>query len=311
MKLSHAVDVFLRYCRMERSLSKLTINAYQLDLKQFKEGQENELAVSKINKETIREYLTLLNGKYKPRSIKRKIATLKSFFSFLEQEEYIESSPFRKLRLRLQRAQSLPRTLPISSLTKLLQSAYSYKNENPVGSREYMEATRDIAVLEILFSTGVRVSELCRLKVADVDLRHGHIFVRGKGNRERIIPLCDKSTLQALRTYREVYSVFLEVSSAFFLNRDKRPLSDQSVRQIIKKYQKFSCIPENVTPHMFRHTIATLLLENGVDIRNIQTLLGHSSLAVTEIYTHVSLAAQREVLGKKHPRDSLHLEVIH
>ncbi len=311
MKLSHAVDVFLHYCRMERSLSKLTVNAYQLDLKQFKKGQKNDLAVAKINKDTIREYLAWLDGKYKPRSIKRKIATLKSFFSFLEQEEYIEASPFRKLRLRIQRAKTLPRTLSISSVIKLLQSAYSCKKKTPLGSRDYMETTRDIAVLEILFSTGIRVSELCRLREADVDLRHGHILVRGKGNRERIIPLCDKATLRALRTYREVYSIFLEPSSSFFRNRDKRPLSDQSVRQIIKRYQKFSCIPENVTPHMFRHTIATLLLENGVDIRNIQTLLGHSSLAVTEIYTHVSLSAQREVLEKRHPRDSLCLKGNH
>lgn len=119
------------------------------------------------------------------------------------------------------------------------------------------------------------------------------------------------SSHRALKDYRDCYEEFLEPESAFLLNRDKRPLSDQSVRQIIKKYQKRACIPEDATPHMFRHTIATLLLENGVDIRNIQTLLGHSSLAVTEIYTHVSLSAQREALGKCHPRNDLKMEVTY
>ena len=174
-----------------------------------------------------------------------------------------------------------------------------------------MEAIRDIAVLETLFSTGVRVSELCKLRGTDVDLVHRHILVMGKGKRERIIPICDQAVLKALKCYRDCYATHLMPESAFFLNRGMRPLSDQSVRLIIKKYQKKACIPENATPHMFRHTIATLLLENGVDIRNIQTLLGHSSLAVTEIYTHVSLSAQREALGRKHPRGGLKLERDH
>ncbi len=193
-------------------------------------------------------------------------------------------------------------------MTKLFQSAYSYKDKIPTDSRAYKEAARDIAVLETLFSTGVRVSELCRLRKEDVDLSQLHILVMGKGKRERVIPLCDKATVQALKNYKRLYADFLKTGSAFFLNRDKQPLSDQSVRQIIKKYQKQACIPENASPHMFRHTIATLLLENGVDIRNIQTLLGHSSLAVTEIYTHVSLSAQREALGKNHPRKELKVE---
>lgn len=311
MNTPDAIRIFLHHCRLERGLSKLTMTAYQLDLSQFLEKQPECQPVSKIDKYTIREYLGWLDERYKPRSIKRKLATLKSFFTFLEQEDVIDSSPFRKLRLRLERAKSLPRTLSVDSVTKLLQCAYSYRNEVLEAPRAYQEATRDIAVLETLFSTGVRVSELCSLKFSDVDLKHRHILVMGKGKRERVIPLCDQATIQALRSYRGSYEEFLEPESAFFLNRDKHPLSDQSVRQIIKKYQKRACIPEDATPHMFRHTIATLLLENGVDIRNIQTLLGHSSLAVTEIYTHVSLSAQREALGKCHPRGSLEMEGTH
>lgn len=310
MDLSGAIETFLLHCRLERGLSQLTLVAYKLDLKQFIEKQQCKipLSVADIDKNCIREYLVWLDTNYKPRSIKRKLATLKSFFTFLEQEEYIEGSPFRKLRLRIERAKSLPRTLSVSSVRKLLQSAYSARNSAAEGACGYREATRDIAVLETLFSTGVRVSELCKLKAADVDLANKRILVMGKGRRERIIPLCDKATVKALESYKKEYHTYIEMESSFFLNRDKRPLSDQSVRQLIKKYQKLSRIPENATPHMFRHTIATLLLENGVDIRNIQTLLGHSSLAVTEIYTHVSLSAQREALGRRHPRTLLKLE---
>jgi integrase/recombinase XerD len=313
MDLSRAIETFLLHCRLERGLSKLTLTAYQLDLSQFLVKQQglSPLPVTDIDKNLIREYLVWLDDNYKPRSIKRKLATLKSFFSFLEQEEFIEYSPFRKLRLRVERAKSLPRTLSITSVKKLLQSAYAAKDNSHDDSCAYQEATRDIAVLEMLFSTGVRVSELCKLKKTDIDLKNKRILVMGKGKRERIIPLCDKATIQALMNYIKQYSKFINDESIFFLNRDKRPLSDQSVRQLIKKYQTKSGIPEKATPHMFRHTIATLLLENGVDIRNIQTLLGHSSLAVTEIYTHVSLSAQREALGRRHPRIKLQVEETH
>lgn len=307
MTLSDAAQLFLHHCRLERRLSKLTLTAYRLDLSQFQKRLNGDTSVTNIDKQAIRKYLSWLDAKYKPRSIKRKLATLKSFFTFLEQEEYIEASPFRKLRLRLERAKSLPRTLSVSSMTKLLRSAYAHKDAAKGTPRAFQEATRDIAVLETLFSTGVRVSELCKLRLVDVDLYHKHILVMGKGKRERVIPLCGQATLEALKCYKTNYSEFLKPELAFFLNRDKQPLSDQSVRQIIKKHQKRACIPEDATPHMFRHTVATLLLENGVDIRNIQTLLGHSSLAVTEIYTHVSLSAQREALGKRHPRRDLKL----
>ncbi len=310
MELAGAVRAFLRHCRIERGLAELTITAYHLDLNQYLEKQSNEKLsiVENASKDTIREYLIWLDDNYKPRSIKRKIATLKTFFTFLEQEEIIQSSPFRKLRLRLDQAKNLPRTISKSSITKLLKCAYTCRDAYGENSRGYLEATRDVAVLEMLFSTGGRVSELCKLKIDDVDLRHKQILVMGKGKRERVIPLCSNETTAALTEYTSCYASYMETGGPFFVNRDKKTLSDQSVRQIIKKYQKIACIPENATPHMFRHTIATLLLENGVDIRNIQTLLGHSSLAVTEIYTHVSLSAQREALGRGHPRSSLNLE---
>ncbi len=308
MNISNAIESFVFHCNLERGLSKLTIAAYQIDLNQFKLTLPEDMHVANIDKTVVRKYLQRLDANYKPRSIKRKIATLKSFFCFLEQEEYIPVSPFRKLRLKLDRIKNLPRTLSLSSVTQLFNNIYHQKSNIVKTSREYLEISRDIAVLEVLFSTGIRVSEICKLLKRDVDLKNKQIIVMGKGKRERIIPLCDNPTLQALQNYQDLYEGFLSPESPFFLNRDKKPLSDQSVRKILKKHQINACIPEHFTPHMFRHTLATLLLENGVDIRNIQTLLGHSSLAVTEIYTHVSLAAQRTALEHRHPRTSIKLE---
>ncbi len=310
MHLSDAVSAFLNHCRLERGLSKLTMNAYELDLRQFTESFDAGIpAIEDMDKNTMRTYMEFLSTKYKPRSLKRKLATLKAFFSFLEQEEYIEASPFRKLRMRLEREKNLPRTIPKNSLSELMRTAYTIRDEMNCESPRYREAVRNIAVLETLFSTGVRVSELCNLKYSCVDIRQKQILVMGKGKRERIIPLCDASVVQALETYEQAYAEHLEPDREYFLNRNMDPLSDQSVRAIIKKTQRLACVPGLITPHMFRHTVATLLLENGVDIRNIQTLLGHSSLAVTEIYTHVSLSAQREALVGKHPRRNLEVDM--
>lgn len=311
MTLTESYSSFLNHCKLERNLSTLTMNAYKNDLNHFSDylNLKKINNINEIDKGVIRSYLEKIGNIYKPRSIKRKVATLKTFFVFFEQEEVINVSPFRKLRLNIERARSLPKTLPYASINKIFQAAYALNEEQNNDRMKNIETLRDIAVIETLFSTGVRVSELCNLKVSNVDLVGKQILVMGKGKRERVIPLCDGSTIQALMAYQAEYSDYLtQVEGTFFLNRDMKALSDQSVRRIMRKYQKLGGLSEAVTPHMLRHTIATMLLENGVDIRNIQVLLGHSSLSVTEIYTHVSLAAQREALGKRHPRQSIHIE---
>ncbi len=306
MKLDYAIEIFLQHCKVERDLSKLTLNAYEKDLHQFEnqiEIQNNN--VSNINKDILREFIAFLNLKYKPRSIKRKIATLKSFFTFLEYEDIISTTPFRKIRLKLNRSKILPKIVSKTSLNRIIKYAYLEKNKFSAESRSYRESVRDIAVIELLFSTGIRVSELCNFTPYEIDLKNNQLKILGKGKKERIIPLCEKKCLAILKEYVQLYKDRLHNSATFFLNRDSHPLSDQSVRRIIKKYCAIAGVTENVTPHMFRHTIATMLLENGVDIRNIQILLGHSSLAVTEIYTHVSLSSQRGILTLKHPRKDI------
>lgn len=309
MNIEEGIIKFLNYCKFERNLSINTLKSYRNDLFQFQKNIQNSIDISLIDKNIIRKYIYYIDELYKPKSLKRKIATLKSFFSFLEQEEYITFTPFRKIKIKIDNEKILPKIISKSSIEKFFRCAYNYRNNFSNLSHQYKEITRDIAILEMLFYTGIRVSELCKLRISDVDLVNNFIFVIGKGKRERLIPLCNNESLKILNKYKHIYLNKIPLNSNFFLNRDNKPISDQSVRQLIKKYRKIAQISENITPHMFRHTIATLLLENGVDIRNIQTFLGHSSLTVTEIYTHVSISAQREVLKQHHPRNDLNTKL--
>lgn len=159
--------------------------------------------------------------------------------------------------------------------------------------------------MELLFATGVRVHELCNLRINDVDLKNKHIKVYGKGAKERYIQITNRDVVSALRRYQKEYAGKINETGFFFINNRGRKLSEQSVRFMVDKYAKSVNAELHITPHMFRHTVATLLLEEDVDIRYIQEFLGHSSITTTQIYTHVSLNAQKKILSKKHPRNKL------
>ena len=163
-------------------------------------------------------------------------------------------------------------------------------------------ALRDAAVIELLFASGMRISELCTLKYDDVNLYDGTILIYGKGDKERRIQIGNKSVIQILKEYRSDFNPQISQCSHFFANQNGTALSDQAVRRMINKYCSLASIDMHITPHMFRHTFATSLLEADVDIRYIQEMLGHSSINITEIYTHVAVAKQKEILIAKHPR---------
>ncbi len=302
--ISGAVDLFLEHCRYERKLSEYTVKAYRVDLQQFRTAMENVSihALDEVDREALRGYVIALNKAFMPRSVKRKLATLKVFFNYFVFDETLESSPFAKLRLKLPPVLSLPRTIPLPGLRAIFEAAY--KELAVHGDRRRTAQLRDIAVLELLFETGMRVGELCRLTCGCVDLEARCVRIRGKGNRERMAPLCSAEAIVALEAYATERGE-RNAAAPFFENNGQQRISDQVVRHIVKKYARLAGLEEPITPHMFRHSVATLLLENGVDIRNIQRLLGHSSLTVTEIYTHVSQSAQREALITRHPRRSL------
>ena len=167
-------------------------------------------------------------------------------------------------------------------------------------------ALRDAAISEILFSTGMRISELCSIKPHDINLSTGTILIYGKGNKERRINIGNEQVISILKEYRSEFSPEINMCGHFFANQYGRMLNDQAVRRMINKYCSLASIDLHITPHMFRHTFATSLLDADVDIRYIQEMLGHSSINITQIYTHVTTAKQREILINKHPRKDFH-----
>lgn len=289
---------YIMYCRYQKGLSPKTIKAYSIDLRQYYEFN-NQSNYDLYEKNALNEYIFELHKKYKPKTAKRKIACLKAFFHYMELEEIVEINPFNKIQTKFQEPFVLPRTIPLKTIKKLLQTVYKEKDK-PMSDYKHRVVLRDIAVFEIMFATGMRISEICSLKNSDVDLKNKMIWVYGKGAKERIIQIENNNVIKALKKYKKNNS---SVNDYFFINKLGNRLSEQSVRYMINHYVEIAGIDMHLTPHMFRHSFATLLLEEDVDIRYIQQLLGHSSITTTQIYTHISMKKQRNILAKKHPRN--------
>jgi integrase/recombinase XerD len=305
MELQEAVSQFLFHCQYEKNLSPKTLKAYSIDLRQFREHLATHLEITTlaaVDKVALRAYIKSLFGPLKEKSIKRKVATLKALFHFLEREDLIIINPFRKMDVRIKETRRLPRTIPLSDLKRLFKHLYRLKHEHPdPDSYAYRALVRDIAVLETLFATGARVAEVCNLADENVDLRQKRVKILGKGGRERILQLCDEEALAAIRDYRALWSEELEENGFFFHNRLGGRLSEQSVRAGLRRYAKGAGVAGRMTLHVLRHSVATLLLEEGIDIRYIQHLLGHSSITTTQIYTEVR-GNQQRILAQRHPR---------
>jgi integrase/recombinase XerD len=304
--LKEAFTDFIFHCKHEKGLSEQTIKFYTIDLTQFEsfiDTVRNYSEVQSINKEDLRQYIQTLSN-LKPKSIKRKIATLKSLFNNLEYEDRIIANPFRKMRIKIKEPKILPKTLTKKEVCAVFKEVYnSIQNKINQSQHAHHVLKRDIAVFELLFATGVRVSELSNLKSHNINLKLGYIKVCGKGNKERIIQICNREVLTALTSYSELlFGNRSQQHEFFFINRLGKKLSDQSIRSIVKKYSMRANIKMHVTPHVFRHTFATLLLENDVDIKYIQAFLGHSSISTTQLYTHVSSTKQRKIVKLQHPR---------
>lgn len=297
------ISRYLLDCKYQKDLDSKTLKAYRIDLEQFSALiSQNNLG---LTREGLMEYISDLHQRYKPRTVKRKIASVKAFCGYLEYEELVRENPFSRLRLKMNPPLILPRAIPLPVIEAVLTAAYQAREEART-SEQQKSVLRDIAVLELLFATGVRVSELCALQYGDVRLDEGEIKIYGKGAKERFVQIANQDVLNALCHYRENYKDAIEQAGAFFVNRSRRPLSTQSVRAIVNKYCKLAGVESHITPHMFRHSFATLLLDEGVDIRYIQQLLGHSSIVTTQIYTHVAGKKQRDILSEKHPRNKIH-----
>ena len=195
----------------------------------------------------------------------------------------------------------LPKTIPLPTIELLLSSIY-HQYSYAATDFQRKNALRDAAVIELLFATGIRISELCSITPDDINLSNRTLLIFGKGSKERLLQIGNDDVVHTLLEYRKCYLPDIKRTNRFFVNQAGRPLSDQYVRRTIRKYCSLASIDMHITPHMFRHTFATSLLEADVDIRYIQEMLGHSSIHITEIYTHVSTAKQRDILMNKHPR---------
>lgn len=296
---------YLKYCKEQKRLDAKTLKAYQIDLNQFCTYLENT-DIKFLSVTDIENYIVHLHHNYKAKTVKRKIASIKALYHYLEYQDYIDANPFNKIHTKFRNPQTLPKTIPLHTIEKLFSTMYHQYN-SVAASNQKKKILRDIAVVEMLFSTGIRISELCNLKKTDVNLYDGSILIFGKGSKERLIQIGNNDVLQLLIEYKNSFFHEIETTRRFFANPNSTPLSDQAVRRMLNKYVALAEIDLHITPHMFRHTFATSLLEADVDIRYIQEMLGHSSINVTEIYTHVALSKQRDILQNKHPRQNFRL----
>lgn len=298
--LESNVKIYLSFCKTQKCLDEKTLKAYLIDLKQFSDTISNQ-QINDISTEDLESYITILHQTYKPKTAKRKIASVKAFFHYLEYKDIISSNPFHKVQIKFREPIILPKVIPLHIIEQLLRTIYT---QHSLAKTNYqkMKTLQDIAIVELLFSTGLRISELCTLKASDVNLFDNIILILGKGSKQRRLQIGNDDVHSILAKYQNKFYDRIQQTNYFFPNKSGQHINDQYVRKMIKNYTKLSNIDFHITPHMFRHTFATSLLETDVDIRYIQEMLGHSSINVTQIYTHVSTSKQFDILKNRHPR---------
>jgi len=301
MELSAYLDGFVRYLIAERNASPYTVRNYRAEIGQFLEFLQDEgvTAWEEVDRATLRRYLVWLAGQGLARaSVARRVAEVRSFGGWLVRAGHCPSNPFQTLKPP-KTPKSLPRILAPHEVVALLTAP---DLSTPQGQR-------DRAILEMLYASGIRVSELVGLDVGSVDLARGEVRVLGKGDRERIA-LLGAPAVQALERYLEDGRVKLlghrpegrRPNRALFLNRFGTRLSARSVQLLLDRYAAQAGLTKQVTPHVLRHSFATHMLDGGADLRVVQELLGHVQLSTTQIYTHVSKERVREVYERAHPR---------
>ena len=301
MNLQEKVKPYLEYCTYRKELDTKTIKAYRIDLTQFFSYVQS----AEPEKETIEQYITDLHKKYKQKTIKRKIASIKAFYSYLEEEELVEQNPFRKIKVKFKETIILPRIIPREEIEQLLN--YIYASISSLSGIQYKHTLRDASVIEVFFATGARVYEISNIRAENINLNSGLIRIMGKGRKERYIQISNTAVLDILRKYYEENEPEIKKSGYFFINNRGNRYTEQSIRLMLKKYTLKAGIQRKITPHMFRHSFATYLIEEGVDVSCVQQLLGHSSIKTTQIYIHVAAKKQADILRELHPRNNMNI----
>ncbi len=280
------IESFLRYCETERMYSAHTADAYNSDLTEFFSVIDKELI--DITVTDVRVYIEYLYDIDRERTtINRKLSTIRRFFRFALREHIVDSNPAAAVASAKQ-SRKLPDFLTVDEMFGFLDA---------MNGDNFLKI-RDRAMFELLYATGLRVGELVGLTVTSFDYISGVVKVRGKGNKERMIPLSATS----LRRLREYDTVRPAQSGAYFLSKNGKPLASRDIRRILDKYIVTLSTAKHITPHTIRHSFATHLLENGADLRMVQELLGHSSLSTTQVYTHISMEKMKKIYDQCHPR---------
>ena len=281
---------FLNYLLVDKGLSNNTVKAYEADISSFFQWLDNEdLKYKNLQEDHINQYISFLfQKKMRSSSVNRKISSIKSFYIFLVKRNFVKNSPLNDL-VTPKQEKYLPESMSEAEVDKLLNSPdVSNKIEN-----------RDKAMIEMLYATGMRISELVNLKITDVDMKRCVVKVFGKGSKERLVPF-GETALDSLKSYlndREQSS-----SKEIFLSNRGKKMTRVAFWQRVKIYLIRENLKNSISPHTLRHAFATHLLNRGADLRSVQLLLGHSDLSTTQIYTHIAKQRLSDVLKKHHPR---------
>lgn len=296
--MEELINSFIKYLLVERGYSENTAESYKADLVEFlkfcREEKDGIPSVGEVNHAFVRAYISDMQRRGCSRStVARRLSSLRSFFRYLRRRGVVESDP-TALVSSPKMQKKLPEFLELTEIEALLSVIDTSK----------IIGLRDVAIIELLYSTGMRIGELLALDIDDIDIENSVVKVKGKGKRERIIPIGNPAMI-ALKNYllvRDKISTKTQ-SNAVFLNERRMRISDSTtIKRRIKKYASLANIRKNITPHTFRHTFATHMLNAGADLRSVQELLGHAKLSTTQIYTHVTADRLRKVYESAHPR---------
>ena len=290
------INKFIEYLEYEKGYSKKTIISYEKDLELFNNFlKENKITnINYIDYNTIRKYLSFLHdNKYEASSISRKISTLRTFFKYNLKEKNIKNNPMTLIS-NPKKEKKLPKYLNYEEMERLL---------NSIDTSE-LEGIRDRLIIELLYSTGIRVSELVNIKIKDIKIKENQINILGKGNKERIVLFGEKAK-EMIKIYLNAYKEFFKgniLNEYLLINKKGKQLSTNKIELIVKDVLRKSALKLNISPHTLRHTFATHMLDSGADLKSVQELLGHENLKTTAIYTHVSNERLKNVFIHSHPR---------
>lgn len=316
MQLTQAIAEFINGHFSTHDRSKKTRYAYSLDLEQFVAFAGKEFALDQLSGVLIEQWAANLRSKgYSPASMRRKIVVLKVFCSYWLRRGVLNESPFWRVKLSLGRIEQLPRSLSEREIKTLLVQAGRVDESGEIqrkgpalakrrelsGSFGNYRSLRNLALIDLLFATGMRVGEASALDINDFNVMESVFRIKGKGGRHRLAYIVDKETIRIQRSHLELRASFESESKALFINAARERLSTQGIANVITAFRQEAGLERNITPHMLRHTVATLLLRSGVDIRVVQEFLGHASIATTQRYTHIAKDHLIGVLRKHHP----------